>query len=280
MVKTKQMQFLQVSSIHNDPALACEFFAYWLGGTTLTEIAQFLGYQHRQMTNLVEAGFYRRGRATAHYDKKAKRWRPQVLSKYLHGPKSALDAIAVLQAARIWSEGTGAERLFPVVDTRMFRRDVAPDTFRLLLGACVRKQVVEIVYRARTRELAVTFSPHTLVVAPGRSHFRGHSRFELEGESRYWDLVPSRVLSIEGKPKSGYVDATEDVEWHTSAMLYLNLKADVPDAMRQAIRYEHGITTDQLEIGPVRKALLPYVRAEYLNRYYENFSGQVWEVNI
>ncbi len=48
--------------------------------------------------------------------------------------------------------------------------------------------------------------------------------------------------------------------------------------MRQAIRYEYGLVADHLEIGPVRKALLHYVRADYLDRRYEGFAGPAWEI--
>lgn len=267
-------------SLLNTPALACEFFAHWMGGTTLAEVGQLLGYAPRQTRTLVEDGFLRCGRPTAYYNRKAKRWLSDVRSDNLHGPKSSHDVVAVLRALRIWSREAGTDRLFPILDTRTFRPDVAPDTFRILLGACVRKKVVDVVYRARTREqeLAVSFSPHTLVTGPHRDHFRGYSVFEQEDRGHYWDLVPSRVLSVEVRPKLGYVDARNDAEWYAEAMLRLTLRADIPEAMRQAIRYEHGIMTDRLEIGPISLALLPYIRAEYINRRYEGFTGAVWHV--
>ena len=101
--------------------------------------------------------------------------------------------------------------------------------------------------------------------------------FLPEGQGHYWDLVPSRVLRAEVRSKSGYVDAKGDADWDAEVMLHLALRADVPHAMRRAIRYEHDITTDRLEIGPIRRALLPYVRAEYIDRRYEGFAGAVWE---
>lgn len=261
-----------------NPSALCEYLAYWAGGTTLTEVGRLLGYTSRRVQDLVANGFARRASATARYDPKAKRWVSDVESRELHGAKSVHEAVIALQALRLWSQETDAESMFPVVDTRAYQRGPAPDTFRVLLGACVRRQVVDVVYLARTRELAVSFSPHTLVVAPHRSHFRGYSIFELEGESRHWDLVPSRVVSAEVRPTLGYVGGEHDAEWHAEDMLRLRLKDDVSDAMRQAIRYEFGLMADQLEIGPVRRALLHYVRADYLDRRYEGFAGSVWEV--
>lgn len=261
-----------------DAARLCEFVAHWMGGTTLPEVGRLLGYTSRRVQTLVEDGFARRGPATVRYDAGSKRWRSSVPSKDLHGPRSAQEVVAALQAMRLWSRGTEAERLFPLVDTRVHRTGPAPDTFRTLLGACVRRQVVDVVYLARTRELAVSFSPHTLVVTPHREHFRGYSAFESEGESHYWDLVPSRVVSAEVRPRSGYVDAGGDAEWHAEEELRLRLKADLPDAMRQALRHEHGLIGDRIEVGRVRRALLRYVADDYLNRRYGASAVPAWEI--
>ena len=35
--------------------------------------------------------------------------------------------------------------------------------------------------------------------------------------------------------------------------------------------------TDRLEIGPIPQALLPYVRAEFIDRRYLGFPGPVWQ---
>lgn len=61
-------------------------------------------------------------------------------------------------------------------------------------------------------------------------------------------------------------------------MLGLEFKANVPEMMRQALRYDHGIDGDHLEIGSIRKAMLSYVRSDYLDRLYEGLDGAVWNV--
>ena len=260
------------------PSDLCEYLAFWAGGTTMSEVGKLLGYTSRRVQDLVDAGFARCGSRTAHYDPGKRRWVSDVPAAKLHGAKSVHEATVVLQALRLWSRETDAEAMFPVVDVRDYQRGPAPDTFRTLLGACVRRQVVDVVYRARTRELAVSFSPHTLVVTPHRSHFRGYSIFEFEGQDHHWDLVPSRVVSAEVRPTLGYVGIEHDADWHAEATMRLRLKDDVPDAMREAIRYEYGLVTDELKIGPVRKALINYVRGDYLNRRYEGFAGPIWEI--
>jgi hypothetical protein len=101
--------------------------------------------------------------------------------------------------------------------------------------------------------------------------------FEPDGPGHYWDLVPSRVLRAEVNRGASYVGAQQDAEWHTEAMLDLELKASRPEATKAAIRYEHGIVGNKLQIGPVRKALRHYVRAEYVDRRYYGLSDAVWE---
>jgi hypothetical protein len=100
--------------------------------------------------------------------------------------------------------------------------------------------------------------------------------FEDVGRGHYWDLVPSRVLSAEPGPATNYVDASGDDAWHQQVMLRLVLHDDVPPTIRAAIRYEHDMLTDRLDIGPLPQALLHYVRAEYVGRRYEGYEAEIW----
>jgi hypothetical protein len=284
---SRQVLKLRMYVRHLDPSLMCEFLAHWLGGTTVDEIGRLLAYSPRRITALLKIGFARRGRVTAEYDPGSKSWVSVAKSKDLHGPKTSTEAVVALTALRLWSEGFQDEALFPVVDTRSFRRDVSPDIFRTLLGACVRRRVVDVVYRGSAREFTVSFSPHTLVNTSHRLHFRGYSVFEETGRGHYWDLVPSRVLQAEVRRKPigrrlgdddrwRYVDAAGDTEWHTTLPLRLELRKDVPETMRQSIRHEHRMDGDQLEIGLVSNALRRYVLAELTTRRYAGFPEDVW----
>jgi hypothetical protein len=136
---------------------------------------------------------------------------------------------------------------------------------------------VQVAYRARTRDFVVTFSPHVLVRSAHRLHFRGYSLFEDVGCGHYWDLVPSRVLSAEQDNATDYVDASGDEAWHRQVMLHLMLHAHVPLSIRAAIRREHDMAADRLDIGPLPHALLHYVRAEYVGRRYEGYDAEVWQ---
>jgi hypothetical protein len=260
-----------------DVSKICEFLAYWLGGTTRRELAALLGYTPRHVTTLIQDGFGRSGRATVRYDDAMKRWiSADELGEGLLGPRAARDAVAILAAAAAWDPKGLPGLTCPIIDTNRFRADPPPETFRVLLGACARRRAVHITYRARTRDFTAIFSPHTLVRTAHRVHFRGYSLFEEVGRGHYWDLVSSRVLSAEPATAADYVDASGDDEWHRQVMLHLTLHEQVPPSVGAALRREHDMLADRLDIGPLPQALLHYVRDEYLGRRYEGYEGQVW----
>jgi hypothetical protein len=255
----------------------CEFLAYWLGGTTRREIAALLSYTPRHVTTLIQEGFGRLGRTTVRYDEQQKLWVPVDQPKGgLLGPRTTRDAVAILAAAASWGPKGLPGLALPIVDTNRFRVDPPPETFRILLAACMRRMPVHITYRSRTQDFAAAFSPHSLVRSAHRLHFRGYSLFEEIGRGHYWDLVPSRVLPARPAEATDYVDASGDEEWHRRVTLHLALHDHVPPPIRAALRREHDILTDHLDIGPLPQALLHYVRAEYVGRRYEGYEGEVW----
>ena len=260
-----------------DVSKVCEFLAYWLGGTTRQEIASLLDYTPRRITTLIQDGFGRSGRTTAQYDSQKKRWiSSDTPNGGLLGPRTVRDAVAILAAVSAWVPGGLSGLTCHVVDTNQFRVDPPPETFRVLLAACSRRTPVQITYQARTRNFAVVFSPHTLVRTAFRLHFRGYSVFDDVGRGYYWDLVPSRVLSV-APIEADYIDESDDEEWHRQVMLHLILHDRVPPQISAAIRQEHDIPNNRLDIGPVPQALLHYVRDEYLGRRYEGYEGPIWQ---
>jgi hypothetical protein len=267
--------------------LLCEFLAFWMCGTHRRELAGITGLQPRRLSTLLKSGPTRRGRKTFCYDRRLKRFVVQppadaeeLHALKLHGVKSPDEVIVTLLAVAAWSSNgawhASGEAPFPcpVVSTSRYRRQPEPDVFRTLLGACARKKPVEIVYRARTREITTQFSPHTIVQTAQRIHFRGYSPFDSP-EGHYWDLVPSRVMWAE-LSASGYVDGSGDAEWQEETKLQLVLSPDLPPPMRSAVRREHGMEGDHLTLGPLPKALMRYVLAEYTHRRYEGYSFEVW----
>lgn len=258
------------------PALSLEFLAHWVGGVSLTELGRLHGTTPRRLSELLKGGFGRLGSWTARYDGSAKQYRTTVPSRALHGPKTAGEAVCILQAACLWNDEGGRELVCAIADVRGFRREPAPDVFRTLLAGCTRRQAVEVTYLAKTGPHSLLFSPHTLVVGTFRNHFRGYSAFERQGEQRWWDLVPSRVVYAELRHHSSYVGGEQDAEWHAQTSLRLRLHDDLPLSLRDAIRFEHGIEGDDLVIGPIREALVRYVLADHENRRYGDYNGPAW----
>ena len=76
---------------------------------------------------------------------------------------------------------------------------------------------------------------------------------------------------------NGYVDGAGDAEWTEEDKLQLVLSPDLPPAMRSAVRREHSMEGDYLTLGPLPKALMRYVLAEYTHRRYEGYSFEVWQ---
>lgn len=256
----------------------CEFLAHWLGGTTRGELATLLGYGDRQVTSLLRLGAEERGSKHC-YVASRKRWVGASLAKDLHGPRSADQVIAVLRAINAWGHDAIQHPLAPIVDIACFNRPVSPDMFAMLMGACVRKQAVSVRYRAKARDLAVVFSPHTLVQAPHRMHFRGFSFFEDSGEGHYWDLVPSRLLDAIIVQNEPYIDMSGDQDWKTTNTLELSLRPDLPDKLRLALILEHGLESgNNFTIDDIPKALMRYIKSSYVDRRYSNFDHSVWDV--
>jgi len=258
------------------PALSLEFLAHWAGGVSLTELGRLHATTPRRLSELLKGSFERLGSWTARYDGSAKRYRTTVPSRALHGPKTAGEAVCILQAASLWNDEIGRELVCDIADVRACRREPAPDVFRTLLAGCTRRQTVDVTYLAKTGPHSLLFSPHALVVGTFRDHFRGYSAFERQGEQRWWDLVPSRVVHAELRPHSSYVGGEQDAEWHARVSLRLRLRDDLPLSLRDAIRFEHAIEGDDLVIGPVREALARYVLADHENRRYDGYGGAAW----
>ncbi len=262
------------------PLLACEFLAHWVGGVSLPELGRLLGYTPRRLSDLIENEQKRSKKRTVAYDSTAKLHQTVVPTASLQGPQAPSAVVTVLQAAQLWNDGNGQDLLCPLADTREHRPQPAPDVFRTLLTACTRRQVVDLTYLAKTQLHSVLFSPHTLVITTHRVHFRGYSQFEQQGQWHWWDLVPSRVTHAEIHRHSGYVDDQNDAEWHEWVMLHLRLRDAVVLPTKTAIRHEHGMEGDRLRIGPVRRALLHYVAADYLERRYQGIEGPAWELTL
>lgn len=156
-----------------------------------------------------------------------------------------------------------------------------PDLFRAVYAAMCRHEALLLRYRAKSGEVTCWFSPHTLVDLTRRPHFRGHAEWVREREWGYIDMVPARIILIDGADTSRYVGPGEDVDWRSEEDLSFVLSESLPEAVRGTLIQEwgHQLRTEQgrfvLRVPKVRRALAPYVRDEILWRV---FRGQMYKV--
>ena len=158
-----------------------------------------------------------------------------------------------------------------------------PDLFRAVYAAMCRREALLLRYRAKSGELACWFSPHALADLPRRPHFRGHAEWVQEREWGYIDMVPARIILIDGADPGRYVGPGGDEGWQTEEELIFALRESLPEEVRGALIQEwgHQLQTERgrvvLRVPGVRRALAPYVRDELLWRPFRGEMYQVFE---
>ncbi|NYS26394.1 hypothetical protein HUK65_15515 [Rhodobacteraceae bacterium 2376] len=153
--------------------------------------------------------------------------------------------------------------------------------FREIYRACANKRAVLISYVARSGVNSYVFSPHTLVRAGPRLHFRGHVEGVNEGRSGFVDIVPSRTVSVDTS-KSDRIGVEGDLEWERRVDLEFALNSSLPQPILDQVMIEHGgapggdPNTIQLKVSRVRSALALYVTREVRHRWFGDQLLQVW----
>lgn len=157
-----------------------------------------------------------------------------------------------------------------------------PDLFQRLYAAMRRREALLVNYRAKSGEVSLWFSPHSLVDAPHRPHFRGYAHWLRDGDGEFIDVVPSRVASIEDQSVSLYTGLAADAAWNTKRDLLLSLAEDLPEDVRSAMVQEWGHQLRNvdgrlvLRLRGIREPVLQYVKDAILWRTFRGTSYQVW----
>lgn len=157
-----------------------------------------------------------------------------------------------------------------------------PDIFRDLYAAMNRKEALLLTYKAKSSELTLWFSPHTLVDLPQRPHFRGHARW-VRGDFTFIDLVPSRIVSVDDRSRDAYTGVADDLEWSLRCDLNLRLSDDLPAEVQDVLVQEWGHQLRVVEghmllvLKGIRSPLLQYIKDAMLWRTFHGVTYQVWE---
>ena len=157
-----------------------------------------------------------------------------------------------------------------------------PDIFQDLYAAMSRREALLLNYKAKSGELTVWFSPHTLVDLPQRPHFRGHARW-ARGDFAFIDLVPSRVVSVDDRSRDAYTGLADDLEWSMRCDLNLRLSDDLPAEVQEVLVQEWGHQLHVVEghmvlvLKGIRFPMLQYIKNAMLWRTFHGTSYQVWQ---
>jgi hypothetical protein len=158
-----------------------------------------------------------------------------------------------------------------------------PDIFQQLFAAMRRKEALLLCYKAKSGDILLWFSPHTLVDLPHRPHFRGHARWLRDGDWAYIDLIPSRIVSVEEWSTAAYTSLAEDAAWKTKCEISLKLAHELPPEIRAAMVQEWGYQLRSVEgqmlltLKGVRQPLVQYIKDAIFWRTFHGTSYQVWQ---
>ena len=151
------------------------------------------------------------------------------------------------------------------------------EAFVALNRAMAARRPVDIEYRAKKGLRTYKFSPHALIDAGPRPHFRGFAADPLSGEGAFRDLVPLRVADHDAS-NGGYVDAVGDLEWRERVDLTFVLRDGLTAEAREAIMYEHDLDAEGvLKVYGVRRALVRYVVRHLTERRLEGDDQPIFE---
>ncbi|MBO8086600.1 MAG: WYL domain-containing protein [Marichromatium sp.] len=230
----------------------------WGGGFTAKELAQEFGIARQNAQGTIQA-YQREHPGQMRHDRRLRR---QVATEsfeavYIRDDvarfldyQRAVNHLGYFYEERDWSD-------LPFQDADMLVRPLyAPGALRVVLEALRQERAVEIGYWSKSRTRSRLISPHHLVFADGRYHFRAY----CHDSSRFLDFVLSRVMEAAPSDERG-MSSEEDHDWHCQQELTFEINPDLPQAAQEALRLDFlPVKGELLRVPGVRVALQHYVR--------------------
>jgi hypothetical protein len=262
-----------------------EYLAYWEEELTAARLGRLLGLSREHAQRAVLGPFLR----DYHVPLERSRGQARRLADKAEGlrfaPTRPSDLVRVLQGMQILHTYEAESSPFgvPVEDVEVLT-SAEPDVevFKALYAACARRSAQVVEYQSRDQLFTMAFSPHAIVTAPGRLHFRGYADYPRLGTGGYIDVVPSRIRRIDGERPDLAVSSAGDVEWATRADLRFQLNPDLPESLRAVVleEWSGGVTSLDgrlvLTLPAVRQALALYVRRGLRHRVFRSMAHEVW----
>lgn len=248
-----------------------EYLALWEGQLTGARLAELVG-SSREHAQRAVIGPYR----TTH--PKALPSRGGVMDPETgsmgYFPSDPAGALCVLSAVKVlhqhWPLG-GAFESVPL----MCRENADNTAFVALYRAMCAEHAINVQYRSKRRLSTIEFSPHTLVDAGARAHFRGWAK-----ERRtFIDLVPNRVARVDHVTDQ-YVSNATDTLWHERTHMIFSLISENP-TLQEALSLEYALDpkANTLTIFCVRAALAGYVQRHFEGLRMEGYEGPVFALS-
>lgn len=259
------------------PQSLFEFLAFWRGGVTAAELGRALG-QTRETVQRTVIRPYKESFPDA-----TELWQRRT---HIHGdcyslklsPYRVLDAVNFTSAMQAFAAASGeACRLAVPIEDLVSPLDIEAEVeqFRKLYAAIARKRVVRMDYAAKTGQLQLVFSPHTIVRTPMRTHVRGHSVRLVGHESRYIDVIPGRIVSAGFGESDEYVGDSGDSEWHTFTSIAVELNPRLPRSVAESVMLEHQCEKT-LRLRRIRRAVAQYLIDWLEGRRLRGVAEPVW----
>lgn len=258
-----------------------EYLSFWQERLTGTRLAKLLGVErthvHRSIMspymNLHMKDLVQRNRVWMVRDPEETRPR--------YGPASVEDLFRFLDGLQFLQDLPGEALGVPLEDVTI---DLPVEqnliAFRDLYAAAAQKRAVRVLYRSRRREAEYVFSPHAVVRATARPHFRGFMEGTEGRDGLFTDLVPARVIRSEILDTRRYVSSEEDTGWSEQIDVRLRLVTTLTKDQCATLNREYapieGFSDGVLTIPGVRACLAPYLCRHLRYRVFDEIPVEVW----
>jgi len=248
-----------------------ETMLYWRGHLRAKDIQDFLGVSERTARGLL-ADWRAEGRLPHHKMNAVRRL--ALFKGFDPGPPVTDPNIAfslLLDADRVPGNPFSTTALPGGGHDLSISAKIPPGPTREILAACLERRAVYLIYAAKTGRQEFTFHPAAGVRARGRYHLRGYRADGRDAwgeqlDDRYVDVVPARAVEAWPAVDDYFVDLTDDRDWDTFETLHFVLSPALTEDERLCYEHEYGIA----DIGELmvehRRALMPYVRQELMER--------------
>ena len=263
-----------------------ETMLFWRGGLIAKDVQEFLGVSERTARSLI-SDWRADGLLPPYKPKAQRRLTPSDDFVPDHSVTNPNIAVALLLTAHSLP-GNPFSSVAPIAGGHdlSLTAEIPLGPIRKIVAAYLAREAVSLIYAAKTEIQELVFSPLAIVRSRGRYHLRGyraggHDALGRRLEDRYVDIVPARAFEAQRNAEAPFVGLEGDDDWHIFEKLHFVLSSDLSAEEKLCYEHEYGIVeTGELKVRQ-RRALMPYVIQELVERRCwrrDGSSVQIWNV--